>query len=228
MPDNLSDSAGKIDLSLARALFGGEAGAAASTSGIRLKGVYATDGKSLSMAVINQGGRDQAVQIGQKIADGIKLAEVHADHILIDRAGKSEKIELDKLKSTAVTTSAGNNSVRPNASFRLNVASTGNNAYSLSRQELNTVLQDPRQLEFLGRIAPASNGGIRVEDAPAGSLSAKLGLKPGDIITSINGQVVNSPGDLARFYQQFGTLNAIRAEIKRQGVPMLLSYAIQS
>ena len=101
------------------------------------------------------------------------------------------------------------------------------NNYSLSRNELNTVLQDPRQLNYLGRIGVHPSGGVRLEQAPAGSLPSKLGLKEGDVIKVVNGQPVNSPGDLARVYQQFSNMTQIRAEVLRGGVPMMVTYQIQ-
>ena len=55
----------------------------------------------------------------------------------------------------------------------------------------------------------------------------KLGIKTGDVITGVNGQPVNSQGDLVRLYQQFGTLSSIRAEVRRGGAPVMLSYTIQ-
>ena len=129
-------------------------------------------------------------------------------------------------KRTAVTGSSSTNVVAP-ATFRLNVANTSRHNFSLSRSELNSVLQDPRQVNFLGGISPAPGGGVQVSDAPSGTLAQKLGLQPGDIISSINGQPVGSTGDLARFYGQFGTTNSIRAEVKRGGQPLVMTYAIQ-
>lgn len=203
---------------------------AETTSNLRLKGVYAEsadNGAPYASAVINLGGKDKMVKLGADVGDGGKLTEIHGTHIIVARAGKSERIELDKFRSTRVTAAAGRGSGAEG--FRLNVASAGNNQYRLSRQELNTVLQDPRQIEHLGRITTAPNGtGIRVDDAPAQSLSGKLGLKTGDIITAINGQPVNSAGDLARIYQQFGTLATIRADVRRAGTPISLSYTISN
>lgn len=211
----------------ARRLFG-EAPAAttvpSSNAGIRLKGVYAIDGKTLSAAVVNTGGkRDSAVRVGEEIQPGTRLASVHPDHIIISQGGMRERIDLER--RTAALPS------RPRGAelqgFRLTVAAAGNNAYSLSRTELNNVLQDPRQMNYLGRIGMHPNGGVRLEQAPGGSLPSKLGLKEGDVIKNVNGQPVNSPGDLARLYQQFATLSQIRAEVIRGGAPMLLTYQIQ-
>jgi general secretion pathway protein C len=218
------------DISLARKLFGGDGNPseAANTGGdIRLKGVFAVDGVTLSAAVVNLGAKDQMVRAGDEISKGIKLAEVAADHIIVSRSGVREKIALENFKPAAVNASAPR-SAPASSGFRLNVASTAPNGFSLSRQELNTVLQDPRQMEFLGRIGVAPGGGVRIDDAGANTLAGKLGLKSGDVISAINGQPVNSAGDLARLYSQFNTISSVRLEVKRGGAPTMLNYAIQN
>jgi general secretion pathway protein C len=226
---NPSTGAGLDDIALARKLFGGgdaEPAAEASASDIRLKGVFAVDGVTLSAAVVNWSGKDQAVRMGQELMKGATLAEVHADYIVVARNGGRERIELDKFRvATATTPNA--QSRNPNAGFRLNVTAAGG-GYSLSRQELNNVLQDPRQMEFLGQIGVAPGGGVRVDGASANTLAGKLGLQTGDVISAVNGQPVNSAGDLARLYSQFNTLSAVRVEVKRAGSPTILNYTIQN
>jgi general secretion pathway protein C len=196
---------------------------------IRLKGVFAVDGKTPSAAVVNTGGRDQAVFKGAEIAPGVSLALVEADHIEVLRAGVRERIELDKpgIRAPAQGAKALTGGPAP-TSFRLNVDAAGNNAFQLSRQELNSVLQDPRQLNFLGRIGPSPSGGVRVEDAAHGTLAGKLGLQAGDVIVAINGQPINSQGDLARLYGQFDSMGTIRAELKRNNAPVALTYHIKN
>ena len=111
--------------------------------------------------------------------------------------------------------------------FRLNVSRTGTQSFAFSRKELDDALRDPNQLNYLGQIGAPPGGGVRMENAPAGSLAQKLGLQPGDIIRTVNGQRVASPGDLARLYQQFATLSLIQAEVQRGSATLQLSYAIQ-
>jgi general secretion pathway protein C len=226
---NPGAGAATVDAALARKLFGGgdaEPTAEASASDIRLKGVFAVDGVTLSAAVVNWSGKDQAVRMGQELMKGATLAEVHADYIVVARNGGRERIELDKFRVTTAT-APNAQSRNPNASFRLNVTAAGG-GYSLSRQELNNVLQDPRQMEFLGQIGVAPGGGVRVDGAGANTLAGKLGLQSGDVISAVNGQPVNSAGDLARLYSQFNTLSAVRVEVKRAGSPTVLNYTIQN
>jgi general secretion pathway protein C len=219
------DTAG--DWERARNLFGdadaAAANSAASTSGIRLRGVYAVDGKTLSAAVVNTGGkRDIAVRVGEEIEKGVTLAAVEADHIEISRGGVRERILLDR-RIVAQRGGAGSANIR---GFKLNVTRTGPNAVSLSRSELNTTLQDPNQLAYTGRIGSGSGGGVRIDSAPTGSLPQKLGLMEGDVIKSLNGQAVNSAGDLARLYGQFGTLSSLRAEVQRGGQVVVMNLQI--
>jgi type II secretory pathway component PulC len=157
------------------------------------------------------------------------LAAVEAEHIMVTRAGIRERIDLDKPGTKNASTGAKALTGGPApTSFRLNVDAAGNNTYQLSRQELNSVLQDPRQLNFLGRIGPSPSGGVRVEDAAHGTLAGKLGLLPGDIIVAINGQPINSQGDLARIYGQFESMGTIRAELRRNNVPVALTYHVKN
>lgn len=229
MPANSPSTSSTGDWDRARTLFGDEAtattpSAAANTSGIRLRGVYAVDGKTLSAAVVNNGGkRDLVVRIGEEIEKGVTLATVEADHIEISRGGARERIELDRRIVAQRGGAGGNANIR---GFRLNVARTGANNYSLSRSELNNTLQDPNQLAYTGRIGTGSGGGVRIDSAPTGSLPQKLGLLEGDIIKSLNGQPVNSAGDLARLYGQFGTLSSLRAEVLRGGQMMVMNLQI--
>ena len=222
-------TAATTNLDAARTLFGAAPPTSArptpsATTGVRLKGVYAIDGKTLSAAVVNRGAKnDIALRVGDEIQPGMTLASVHPDHIIISKAGVRERVDLE-LRSATPLPQPGAPAA---AGFRLNVSSAGSNSFSLSRNELNTVLQDPRQMNFLGRIGVHPNGGVRIEQAPSGSLAGKLGMKEGDIIRNVNGQPVNSPGDLARVYQQFGALTQIRAEVVRAGAPMMLTYQIQ-
>ena len=216
-----------VDLAVAAKLFGGttsSATTASSSSGLRLKGVIApTPGVAASAIFSTGSGKDLAVFVGSEVQPGVKLSEVHPDHVIVSRAGVSERIDLEARRSAATSPSS-----RPAraASFRLNVSRTGTNSFSLSRKELDDALRDPNQLSYLGQIGMPPGGGVRMEAAPAGSLANRLGLQPGDVIKKVNGQVVASPGDLARLYQQFATLAAVQAEIQRGGSTVQLSYAI--
>jgi len=223
------DGAPAVNLAAVAKLFGAgppanSPGAAASTSGLRLKGVIAPDQGPAASAIFSTGaGKDLAVFVDREVQPGVKLVEVRPDYVIVSRAGERERIDLDMRRASAATPSAAGRVT----GFRINVAKSGANNFSLSRKELDDALRDPQQLGYLGQIGMPPSGGVRMDAAPGGSLAQKLGLQPGDIIKKVNGQNVASPGDLARLYQQFGTLSMIQAEVQRGSATIQLSYAIQ-
>jgi S1-C subfamily serine protease len=72
-----------------------------------------------------------------------------------------------------------------------------------------------------------AGGGVRLDEAPPGSLASRLGLQPGDIIKKVNGQAVASAGDLARLHQQFSNTSLVQAEVQRGTAIVQLNYTIQ-
>jgi len=220
-------SEGTADLAVAARLFGGTASGAPVTasaaSNLRLKGVVAPMPGTAASAIFNTGSpRDISVYIGNDVAPGVKLVEVLPDAVVVSRSGLRERIELESRKTAS---KGGTKLAAGTPQFRLNVTSAGN-SFAISRKELDETLRDPAQLNLLGRISPGSAGGVKMEAAPPGSLAAKLGLQPGDVIKRVNGQTVLSPGDLAGLYSKFATTSTIQAEVQRGSATVQLTYAI--
>jgi general secretion pathway protein C len=219
------DTVQGVDMAAVARLFGAAPPSAggAPAGGLRLKGVVAPTPGIAASAIFSTGsGRDLAVYVEGEVQPGVRLVEVHPQHVVLSRGGVRERLDLETARSANASAP-----VQPRQGFfKLNVARTGGNAFSLSRKELDDALRDPNQLNYLGAIGTAPGGGVRMEAAPAGSLAQKLGLQPGDVIRKLNGQAVASPGDLARLYTQFNTLSSIQAEIQRGQAIVHLSYAI--
>lgn len=215
-----------VDLAAIARLFGGAApsgGGNTSVDGLALKGVVApTPGVAASAIFAPRAGKDLSVFIGGEVSPGVKLVEVDPDHVIVSRGAVRERIDLEAPHSTASRTAATHA-----RGFHLNVSRSGTNQFALSRHELDEALRDPSQLEYLGQIGMPRGGGVRMDAAPPGSLAAKLGLQPGDVISKVNGQAVTSTGDLARLYQQFATISQIQAEIRRGNATLQLTYQIQ-
>lgn len=219
-------SGSTVDLAAIARLFGAEATASASDiDGLVLKGVVApTPGVAASAIFAPRAGRDISVFIGDEVRPGVKLVEVDPDHVIVSRGGVRERMDLVAPHSTGPARGPATLRAR---GFHVDVARTGAHSYSLSRDQLDAALRDPSQLQYLGQIGMPPGGGVRMEAAPPGSLAAKLGLQPGDLIQKVNGQPVASTGDLARLYQEFATLKQIQAEVRRGNATLELAYQIR-
>ena len=96
----------------ANALFGGgqpdRAGAAPSGVAVRLLGVVAAAGDLPGYAVMQlDAKRSIAVRQGGEIEPGMRLVEVHADHIVLDRSGIRETLAWPKPGKAAAAGTPG-------------------------------------------------------------------------------------------------------------------------
>jgi general secretion pathway protein C len=86
------------NLEVANGLFGsaqGAKGSAANSGSAKLVGVVAASGSRPGYAVLRLDAKKSvAVQQGEEIEPGLRLAEVHADHVVLDRSGAREKLPL--------------------------------------------------------------------------------------------------------------------------------------
>lgn len=205
----------------------------ASPLNAKLKGVFAGMPPFPAFAILNFDGKDQPVKVGTEIMPGATLDSVFPRHVLVRRNGAIEKLEFDndtRTGSPGVAMAGPQLMPRPGAAqsqFRLNVESVNQNTTALSRGELQSSLQDPRQLTNIGRVQDNPGGGVSVQEAAAGSLLQKLGLQDGDVIRSLNGVPVNSQADLMRLYQHFGQVGQVKVDGLRAGTPLQLNYNIR-
>jgi general secretion pathway protein C len=207
----------------------------ASPLNAKLKGVFAGLPPFPAFAILNVDGKDQPVRVGTEIIPGAMLDGVFARHVLIKRNGAIEKLEFENAGGPGAPgmamaqnpTQAMPRMPTPPSQFRLNVQSLNQNTSALSRGELQSALQDPRQLTNVGRVQDNPGGGVAVQEAAPGSLLQKLGLLDGDVIRSLNGVPVNSQADLMRLYQHFGQVGQVKVEGLRAGTPLQLNYNIR-
>ena len=117
-------------------------------------------------------------------------------------------------------------SLDPASPYRMLVILT-NEGGAILRAELN----NPRfrDLEdrsgYLGHLEPeaADGGGCRVRVVGRGTPAAAAGLKVGDVIRSINGNVTDSPAQLARRLRDTKPKDTIRLAVRRGGKPVTLT-----
>ncbi len=219
-----NNSAWAAEAIVAAKLFGegtsDPAEAAVTALNIRLVGVFAAQGSLPAFAIVNVDGKsNQAIRVGAEINPGIALAEVHPRYIVLRRNGVLERLEFEAKADLLAAT--------PPANFHLNVKKDGAGRYSFSRTELNSALQDPRQLANLGQAMPNPGGGMILQSVPPDSLAAKLGLQAGDVMHKVNNATVANQFDLAALYQKFGDAKEIKFEGMRDGRPLSLNYVVQ-
>lgn len=199
----------------------------AAATNMRLSGVFASTGNLPAFAIISSDGQpSQPVRSGQAIAPGVLLEAVFPDYVIIRRNGARERLELDARGAAAVQPGVPA-AAPPQAA--INIDALGEREFRFSRAQLGAALQDPKTLGNMGRANAYPSGGVILEEVPPGSLPERLGLRPGDVVRQVNGQLIGSPQEMPKIYQQFasGGVTEARLEVVRNGKPQQLIYHIQ-
>jgi general secretion pathway protein C len=220
-------------------------GMAVSTLNVKLKGVFAG---APGHAIVNTGGRDQTASVGAEISPGVALESVHPRHIVLKRNGVFERVNLEERPllaqaaprpvalppSTAPTPPAPATPATAAPQGRTDPRPPAGPGARFQRPEpyapVGDVPTEPPPASPVPPKPPAPQGsaqGLVVSSVPPGSLLERIGLQPGDVIKSVNGQPVASEADVARVLQNRSLLGPVNAEVVRGGatVPLAVSAA---
>jgi len=186
---------------------------ARSNLNISLTGVAARKIGGCALLVV-QGQPESAYCTGEEISPGVRLESVQADRIVVLRNGVRESVLMKDAEGTPGAVAAIQTPM---------VQSLGADRQVVDRRQLQRQIGRP---EFLSQalIVPNPGGGFLVREIQSGSLYEKLGLKPGDVIRTVNGQALTSMDDVMRLYQQFGTAERVTVDVQRQGRSETLYY----
>ncbi len=153
---------------------------------LTLQGTYA-QGKGQGYAIISpHGGKANVYTPGNTLPGNVRLKAVYANRVLLATTSGEESLRLIKPKSggLSLTESPPLRKVKarhPSPSKRPKSAS--HNPFGLSKLVRTTPIR------VGGRFA-----GYRVDPGTNPALFIRLGLQPGDVVTSVNGLSLNTPG----------------------------------
>ncbi|MCK5262619.1 MAG: type II secretion system protein GspC, partial [Gammaproteobacteria bacterium] len=180
-----------------------------------LKGVLAAGTSSIASAIIARGsnGKEEIYGINDKIPGGITLKEIHPEHVILERQGRLETLRMLKSKGSDQTSSS--NRTRSTTSA-ISTASS-----KKLKNIRNDIIKDPTSFrKYALPVVVRENGkqiGYRLQAQQNSDLLTQAGIKPSDVITSINGIKLDD------MKNSIGALNALRSAnnvnitVKRNG-----------
>ncbi len=183
---------------------------------LTLRGLIASPDPVLARAIVaDPSGKDDFYKIGDTLPGNVTLKEIHADHIIIQRGGRYETLTLPK---TALNMS-GNSSSRSSADNHRGGAPKS--TYSL-REYRNALLNNPNEVADMVRIMPKNDGGrflgYQLQSGRDPQFMARYGLIPGDVVTAVNGVVLDSPVKGMQVMKDLAGADTLDLEIDRNGI----------
>jgi general secretion pathway protein C len=182
-----------------------------STMPLVLVGLLATEDPKQGMAIIGENSQAaKVVAVGQQVPGGAQLHSVYTDRAIIDRSGALEAVLLPRR-----TASAGTMEPPPPP------PPVANSNEAMVERMRKLVSDDPSVITQVMRPQPVFAGGkmrgFRVYPGANRQAFARMGLRPGDLVTAVNGTPLD---DKDRAQEIFNTLNSstdARVSVTRNG-----------
>ena len=179
-----------------------------SSANLVLAGTIATQEPKRGIAIINDGGPSKVYAVGENV-NGATLYSVYLDHVILDRGGTLETLLLPRLLAGGVR-----GPMRPGP-----LARTSEAVDNVRRM----VQQDPGLLDQVMRTVPSYDNaagklrGFRAYPGRNRNIFNKLGLKPGDLVTAINGQPLDDPQHSQEVFNTIQSSNTVTVSVERGG-----------
>ncbi len=194
-----------------------------------LKGVLATGDKQALAIIATAGGRDERLYgIGDALPGGVTLAEVHPDRVILGRSGRFEALPFPEVtrKGRAATTEL--TPPPPPKAKESPPATVG--ATERLAQHRRELMRNPSQLAAMLNPRPVRDGdrfvGYRIEPRGDAALARDLGLQAGDIVTAINGVLLDKPEKGLVAARSLLNAREITLEVLRNGSPIALTQTV--
>ncbi|MDH5183108.1 MAG: type II secretion system protein GspC [Gammaproteobacteria bacterium] len=188
---------------------------------LSLTGVIAADDPSIALAFIRvAGGDEKSYAINEQVAGGAVVKEIHPDRVILSRNGRFETLRMPQSfggivlqdETSPKSVSVENNTIQTTVTTQE------------VKQYKQKLLTAPNELAGLIRQRPVKrNGkitGYRLFPGSDRELFNRLGLKPGDIVTAVNGLPLTDPASAMELYGQLPTMGQLSIKLERGGQPM--------
>jgi general secretion pathway protein C len=188
------------------------ANAPPSSANLVLAGTIATQNPEHGVAIISDGGPSKVYMVGDNIG-GASLHSVYLDHVILNRGGALETLHLPRLNGPGMHAAPA--ARRPGGADPRTAAAVENIRHM--------VQQDPGLLDQVMRTVPSYDNaagklrGFRAYPGRNRQIFGRLGLRPGDLVTEINGTALDDPQHSQDVFNTIETSDHVTVTVERGG-----------
>jgi general secretion pathway protein C len=197
---------------------------------LELLGVMAANIAENSSAIIApKGGAGENYRIGDVVQGRTTLAAVQQDQVILDSNGKLEALKFDLVRKQGIQQSGKPTREQRRAQSggslkeRFKQVRNASDAVNLLRDEV--AINPAGALKQLGLVTSENGSGYKVSNS--GSMLTQLGLEPGDVILSVNGQTLGNLEDDQMLLEQVTNSGQARLEIQRGNRRFVVNHTIK-
>lgn len=183
------------------------------TMALVLTGVIANTDPATGIAILGESAQSaKVVLVGDMVPGGAKLHAVYPDRVVLERAGALESLALPQQRSAPLSAAA-----TPPIPAQLPTAA---DVQILDRMR-QLISNDPGVIGDVMRPQPVfaegKQRGYRVYPGRNRAAFSRLGLRPGDLVTAINGTPLDDPARGNEIFRTLGSSAEARISVMRNG-----------
>jgi general secretion pathway protein C len=184
---------------------------------LKLRGTIAAADPTYAHAIIADGkGQDDVYFIKDKVPGGTILEEIHPDRVILNRAGTLEALRLPKLSEAL-----GNQKTPSRSVSNTSRPNTGQPANLRTRSSSAGFSQVFRPQPYMpnGQLK-----GYRIYPGRDRRKFAQLGFRPGDLVTEVNGQRLDSlQNGPMEIFGKMDSASSLTFTVERSGQPVVVT-----
>lgn len=213
---------------------------------LELLGLFQSPDNSQAGAIIAEQGKEgDLYRVGAKVPGNATLEEILSDRVILLRAGQREALRLKEPELVGMVDGASssasgagsdgratrvdrrNVSVRPPVTQQMAPANaqsmTDSSGVDPADMEGDLSVQRNIIIQQLG-LAPADGEGYRIGPGAPADLLQQVGLRQGDILVSVNGNVLGNEGSDIAALQEFRNTGAATIVVQRGAQRFTVNY----
>jgi general secretion pathway protein C len=208
----------------------------ACASSLRLVVAAVDDDPARSLAVLSNGSNGKPMVHEGSMVDGRKVLGIGPQRVYLREGESYCWIGTTMPVATPAKPAIGGGpgvTIQPNGPppAVTGVERIDDTHFAVDRMLRDKILESPSEFMKTLQIAPEVQGGktvgIKLLRVVPGSLFGVLGLKPGDVVRTINGFEVGSPEKLLEAYGKLRTAPQLQVGVVREGAPIAVEVEVR-
>jgi general secretion pathway protein C len=192
---------------------------------LTLHGVFVEEDPEQGAAIIGTSGSTQKYyKVGASVMSGVTLQGVFTDRVVLLRNGQSEVLRFPKVP-TVSSKSNSSSSARTSTSPQeapVNAASLSGYREVFQKQPLKIF----EHVRFVPVRSREGLKGYRVLPQKNRELYNKLGIRPSDLVTAVNGVTLTDDKEAMKLIDMLKDASTIQVDIVRNGQPQSLNFSL--
>ncbi|GEM_PF-135702 len=181
---------------------------------LKLLGVFQTgeQGQSPGAIIAEQGDNGKLYRVGDRLPGNARLEQVHADRVILRRQGQLETLKLESPSLDGGVQAVERSGEQQRSGGRRDGSNESRDGDSPA---MSGDVEQQRERIIRGLGLESSNEGYVIGESAPAQLLDRVGLKPGDVVVSVNGHNVGQKkADLAAL-KEYHDKGSARVVIQR-------------